>query len=424
MRSALIISCCLFLGVATCNASNFKAPNRGPIVQESNPYVTTHYLYAGNIAIGVSDLGGGYVNYFSVPGSENIASAQYGKGWQGSIRDHLHSGRYNPTQAGFMDNAGAPVIVNNTVNKISIPPFQMALFGDPVYDFTQHEDLVKDYSGYKDSGRLDKDGIDESGKSQDAELRSEFDYQGHYENVSNLTSQYDVSAIKHIYRNTYVRSPNAIKQFGPSAILESGEPVYKPSRITTDVSKLLPGNQTTSAIDLSGVVFTAYGIRIKTSAGFNFGMWHDGAKWNSVNKSSFDGRGNEKKFQINESSLEPRNNKYKKLNNNLLILSKGTSANSSAAIGIYAPNSNRNKYQLIGRDGKTGDIEYSEDRRTLSLMMFSHVTSSQLGIRTRYFLTGLMAPNRGKNGHVEGVRHETYILYGTPENILRAISQL
>jgi len=405
------------------DGAEFQAPRRGPVVKVSNPNIVTQKLRAGSVEIGVSDMGGGYVNYFNIPGLGNVVSANYGRGWQGSIRDQLHSGRYNPTQAGFTDTAGAPVRVIQQKDQIIIPAFQMPLFGDPVFDFTEHEDLAPEAGDYNDGGSRDKDGINEAGKTQDDELRSEFDYEGSYKDASDLTAKYNVSTIQHYYRNTYVRNPGAILQFGPAAILEDGGKVYKPEFIVDDVSKLLPGNQTPGKVDLSKIIFTAYGARLKTSAGFNTAMWVENGQWQTLDKSKFFGRGNEKTFQIKNPN-EKRNEKFPLLDNNLLILARGANPNSSMAIGIYAPDNSINTLQTLGRDIKTGDVKYSEDRRTLSTMMFSVVIEEQIDIRTRYYLTGLMAPNRAKQGIVEGVQHETYILYGTPANILKAINEL
>ena len=163
-------------------ASSGEALAREPIVKKSDPAVVTHRLKVGDITVGFSDMGGGYLNLLDMGDGKNIVSAKYGRGWQGSLRDQFHGGRYNPTQAGFTDYAGAPVKLVLTNKKLSIPSFNLPLYGDPVFDFTQHEDLVPDYRGYKDKGKTDTDGLDESELSQDDELRSEFDFEGFYEN--------------------------------------------------------------------------------------------------------------------------------------------------------------------------------------------------------------------------------------------------
>ena len=76
----------------------------------------------------------------------NIVSARYGRGWQGSIRDRLHNGRYNSTQAGFRDYAGAPVELRPGPGRMEILRFDLPLYSDPVFDFTAHEDLAEDSS--------------------------------------------------------------------------------------------------------------------------------------------------------------------------------------------------------------------------------------------------------------------------------------
>lgn len=405
------------------SAHSFVAQKTGPIVRESNDRGRpTHTINAGAVKLGVNSNGGGYVNYFSIEGGPNIVSPKFGRGWQGSIRDRYHEGRYNPTQAGFSDAAGTPVRVNIINNKktISIPPFQMPLFGDPVFDFTENENLTKDAKVYKDQGKYDSDGLDERSNDQDDEIRSEFDYQGHYENVSSRTIDLGVSSIKHVYRSTYMRKPKAIYQFGRNAIKENGHYVLNPRYQLQDISRVIPGKQTASPIDLSNVIFTAYGIRLLTRFNYTTGMWHDGTKWNIRKKESFRGRGNEMNFQINSNEQQV----YRRLNNNLLILSKGSNPYTSKAIGVYVPNNARNIKQTILRNRSNGQIKFAEDRRTRSYMFFSHVIDEQIGIRTRYFTTGLMAPNRGRRGYVEGLRHETYILYGTPQRILQAIKRL
>jgi hypothetical protein len=86
-----------------------------PIVRESDPATVSHRLKIGHVTIGYSDTGGGYINYCDIGNTDgkdvNVNAPDYGKGWQGAIRDQIHSGRYNPTQGGFRDPYGAPVAI-------------------------------------------------------------------------------------------------------------------------------------------------------------------------------------------------------------------------------------------------------------------------------------------------------------------------
>ena len=109
-------------------ASSERTVAGSPVVSTSDPSVVTHRLKIGDIEIGFSDQGGGYLNYLDVGDGKNIVSARYGRGWQGSLRDELHSGRYNPTQAGFTDFAGTPVTLVLTDKRLSIPTCRGSYF--------------------------------------------------------------------------------------------------------------------------------------------------------------------------------------------------------------------------------------------------------------------------------------------------------
>merc|ERR1712096_247453 len=87
------------------------------IVEMSNPTSVTNWLSSGDTHFGINSLGGGYVSCVlqggvgarpdecpSSFGDDNIVSVGYGRGWQMAIRDQLHKGRHNPTQAGFRDS--------------------------------------------------------------------------------------------------------------------------------------------------------------------------------------------------------------------------------------------------------------------------------------------------------------------------------
>jgi hypothetical protein len=115
----------------------------GPVVVSgSSPSLVTHTLESvvgsKRAVIGVNDRGGGYINSVLLHGygidGVDIVVTDFGKGWQGSVRDNLHGGRYNPTQAGFRDQFGAPVsVVKNST--LLVEQFAMPLYGDPVFDF-------------------------------------------------------------------------------------------------------------------------------------------------------------------------------------------------------------------------------------------------------------------------------------------------
>ena len=75
----------------------------GQVIAPSDPAITTHTLSVGEVTLGISSAGGGYMNMLSLPGSGDLMGAatdMYGRGGQSAMRDRLRSGVYNPTQAG------------------------------------------------------------------------------------------------------------------------------------------------------------------------------------------------------------------------------------------------------------------------------------------------------------------------------------
>jgi hypothetical protein len=390
------------------------------IIEISDPALVTHKLKIQGITIGFSDKGGGYLNYLDMGDGINIVSTGYGRGWQGSVRDQLHRGRYNPTQAGFRDNAGVPVKLIVEDKKLIIPRFNVPLFGDPVFDFTEHEDLAPDYRRYPDNGNRDTDGIDEAERTQDDELRSEFDFEGVYEDASKLCDQ-KLPVLRFYSRYIYTRPPNAIRQFGKKARKKDGRAVLNENARLADISNRMPGKQTASDDDLSKVVFTPYGIRLKTKAGYNVPMWFSGGKWKSLKSEQIRGRGKEKVFLL-APTTQAKWKDTELLDSQLLVLAKADNPNKSPAIGFYSPQrSLMNQKPILGLDGKSENILYREDRRMRSVMMFSHVIPSQIGIRSRIFLTGLLAPEHGDPNAIEALQQESYILFGTPGEILECV---
>lgn len=400
-----------------------RAEEKLPVVRTSDPAIVTHRLKLGSVTLGFSDQGGGYLNYMDTGDGKNIVPGFYGRGWQGSVRDQLHSGRYNPTQGGFRDTAGTPVTLEAAEHAIVIPKFNLALYGDPVFDFTEHEDLAPDFKGYKDNGNSDTDGVDESGLTQDDELRSEFDFEGKYEDVTQPAGG-TIPVLRFYSCYTYAREPKAIRQFGKKAVLADGKPVINESAREKDISRLLPGNQTATDQDLSQIVFTAYGVRLVYDSGYTTPMWVDHRKWQSVQMDSLLGFDKEMKLWL-PVPLADKNAKEETIDAPFVVLAKGDNPETSPAIGLYTPSKSEiNTHQILGLDKKTGKVVYREDRRDKSFLVVSHVTPAQSAILSRFFLTGMLAPGHGKPDVVEALQNETYVLFGTPDQIRKCVATL
>jgi hypothetical protein len=406
-----------------CFAWQSQAGDRQPVVRTSDSSTVTHKFKIGPITIGCSDQGGGYLNYVDIGNGRNIVSAKYGRGWQGSVRDQLHSGRYNPTQAGFTDTAGSPVHLIASEHGITIPAYNLPLYGDPVFDFTEHEDLVPDASVYPDNGNTDTDGLEESEWTQDDELRSEFDFEGRYEDATRQAGG-TIPVLRFYSRYTYVRPPKAIRQFGKKAVQADGRPVINEAGRVEDISRILSGSQSATDNDLSQIIFTAYGMRLLTASGYTTPMWIDHGRWKSLPIEAINGRGKEKEFELGPSS-EGRKAQTGTLDSPFLILAKGSDPDASPAIGFYTPpDSEINARQILGLDKNSGETVYSEDRRNRGVILFSRVIPSQVDIRSRFFLTGMLAPGHGKPDVLEALQNETFILFGTPNQIRQCVETL
>ena len=391
-----------------------------PIVEESDPTMVTHELRIGELTFGFCNKGGGYLNYLDLGDGANQVYPDYGKGWQGSLRDRLHGFRYNPTQAGFRDHAGAPVEVELSENKFYIPAFNLPLYGDPQFDFTQYEDLASDYVGYNDNNNSDKDGLAEIGMTQDDELRSEFDFTAMYENSTGLAGG-TIPVLRYFCRYIYMREPKAILQFGENAVKETGADVLVGQFHKDDISRIIPGAQSSTNIDLAEIIFTGYGIRLFTDNGYTTALWYQDNQWQNASITEFEGRGNEMKFELKPST---RGNETL-LQNSFLVLSQGTNPDTDKAFAVYTPMVGKhNVMPVVGTEKASGKVVYRENRSTRSFIFFSNVIPSQIGIRNRFIMDGLLAPGNGQEGVVEAIEHETFILYGTPNEILQAVQTI
>ncbi|TSA37552.1 MAG: hypothetical protein D4R65_00385 [Verrucomicrobiaceae bacterium] len=410
-----------FLLALICVSMRCPAAGPSPVVKPSDPFAVTHKFMIGEITIGVSDLGGGYLNFIDLGDGKNIVSGNYGRGWQGSVRDQLHGGRYNPTQAGFRDDVGAPVTVVATEHSIKIPKFNLPLYGDPVFDFTEHEDIAPDFKGYKDNGNSDTDGIEESNLTQDDEVRSEFDFEGIYEDATDLAGG-KIPVLRFYSLYTYARPPAAIRQFGKTALLSDGKPVINETARVKDVSPAMTGNQPAADDDLSGVIFTAYGARLLADSGYTVPMWREKETWKILPELE-SGRGKEMEFCL-PGPAEAGKSPPVTMDSEFLVLAKGNDPANSPAIALYSPSSDINTNQILGLDKATGRVIYKEDRRTQGKILFSRAIPAQVDMRNRYFLTGMLAPGHGKPNVLEALQNETFILFGTPDQILKAVEAL
>lgn len=433
-------------------------PDGKPIIQGSDPTIVSHEISSKGVVIGFSELGGGYINYLDLGDGQNVIAPGYGRGGQSSIRDMLHSGKYNPTQAGYRDGAGVPVelIIENSESgpgkRLSIPRYNLPLFnGDGVFNFVEHENLYSKGDHYAEG---DADGIREPGLSQDYEVRSEFDYQGYTEDASNLVDN-QIAAFKHVFFYEYSRNPgmpieegeqpetySAIYQAGKSAVKVNGEPLIIEDNRIKDISpSYFSSQQEATDIDFSGIQLS-YVLRLTEEADFTHFMWLDQqGEWQSQsNKNVIRLRMSGDKYIYLLPSGEIRRPITDTGGSNLLMLATGNDPATSKALALYAPEKARNNAQVIeGVHRNTGDTEYTEDRRMRTIGLggprggkpgsTKNVEGAEipnffwtLGIRK--WLTGMFAPNHGDKNVLERLKMEVYILIGTPNEIREATKSI
>ena len=443
MRLAKGIFGSLLLGSMVTNA--FAAHKRlPPVGVVSDPTLHQVNITSHGATLGFSETGGGYANYLAIGDGKNLIAAAYGRGWQPSIRDLLHSGLYNPTQAGVSDQAGTPVHLSvrpspaGPGQRMDIHPYAMALFLNPGFNFA-----LPPWRQFP-SGTKDTDGLHDDKVPLQDQLRSEFTFSGFFQDASGLADN-TIPVFQFEYTMTYARDPgreqtwkrgmpySAIYQFGPNATKTDGSPVLQLQARDYIGGEHFPARLATNT-DLSRGLMDP-GLRIVYSAGYHTVMWTDEqGQWQTGSlddqkkiRFTFYSKGSQRRF------------------GSFALLVKGNDPGHSPAIGLYIPQSSViNEYPIAGIDIKTGKQVYAEDRRTSWLMSTERIgpaDPNEKSIRTylvdnvsienhftilrpvlRY--TGLLSPSHALPGVEERIRCEEFLLIGTPDEIRAAAEQI
>lgn len=383
------------------------------VIAVSDPSITTDTLSSGDLVIGVNSNGGGVINYMEIPGVGNIfgpQSVKYGRSGQSAMRDGMHGGRYNPTQAGFNETLGTPCVVEKLNGKVTVPARPVALwYGDCKWDFTEWENIGPDPTCYPDGGNSDVDELDESnliGK-QNTEVKSEFDYFGIYHDYKDK-GNIEISCVRHYFEYRYVREPgHCINQFRP------GLDIFNPEQINPDISSAYPvGTHTAEPFDISNFILS----------------WHlrnDVIKWDP-------------KYQFiinNEGSLTVQNREvYVKetLDANgdvvvprLIIIGDSNNPDAANALGFYMPESEFNSFETIGVDETSGLIAY-KDRRRKSIRIWDQPrrisTMAVYGFKTE--TKGLLNRTRLPENIYEANRFDMFVLKGSPNEIWETVHRI
>lgn len=179
-------------------------------------------ITSSGATLGVDCNGGGYVDYLNTGYGSfgNLIAVAYGRGFQADIRDSLHTGFYNPTQAGIQDGLGTPVTLSLTNSpegpggRINIAPYTLPLFlngGFCFFPLSYYSPNVQDPIPSCNSGSV-TDGIFSqelsANLSANQQLSSEFGFKGYYEDASNLGNN-TASIFEYNFTMTYLKNPGA-----------------------------------------------------------------------------------------------------------------------------------------------------------------------------------------------------------------------
>ena len=357
-----LIAVFLILNFAVLSAQNFS------ILEENTAKrsFVTHTISSGDFTIGINQHGGGYITRIDIPGVGNIMgdqAARYGRGGQSSIRDQARGGQYNPTQAGFSDLAGTVIDISIEPNgKLIIPSRGCTLFnGDGRFDYVKWENVTRDpYTD--DNGNSDVDGVAESNltvtidgiqySKQQAEVYSDFDYYGEYEDFSPIANL-STPAIRHYFEYRFIRSSTnenaALKQFSQSVL-----PNWDSNLLSNDISV----NEPTGVFP--GEEKHLNEVQLTWSTRNDVAIWNPEYRHVQLNDGTWSFQSRTRK---NGSNLFTGNTNQYKLR---VIIAESAFPNIGQALGIYLPDSETNKNNIVGVREFDGSTVYVDNRTTFS----------------------------------------------------------
>jgi len=405
----------LFASPTIAAAAPFAIAVNGPVERGD---VTTHEIRSGNVVLGFSEFGGGYINKLQIPGIGDVIAhegARFGRGGQVTIRDRLHGGKYNPTQAGFTVSAGTHVTITSNGSEATVERRPVALWhGDGKYDFTEWEDLAPD--PYRnDGGNSDEDGLDERNLPgrQATEITSEFDLLVQYSDAMR-SHGLAIPAFRFYYEFSYIRPPgHAMQQFRP------GTRFYRPDAASAKIANRSPaGSSASTPTSLAGIILSAV-VRGDTAVFDPRAVFvPDGAgRLVPVRPPTGPARNQARDDNDDDADLLDAAS--------VVIFASSSNPAEGLAIGFVQPESAVNREAIVGRNVNNHSVVYTDSRTTRSYMLGNPRRTGklwQLGARVE--LSGLLSRNETPAGVYETLRGESFILVGTPAQILQASARL
>lgn len=392
-----------------------------PVIAQSNYRTSTHWMKSGGLELGITNRGGGIINQIKLDGVSILAETaqRYGRACQFAARDQGHAGVYNPTQAGYYETLGTPCTITETDNKMTIEPRPCSLWhGDGKYDFCEWENIGNDpystdgiHGGAKGHGS-DVDGIDETnlvGK-QYAEVGSEFDFFGEYENYMGKYG-IDIAAVRFYFELRYIRKPgHCISQFY-NGKTKDGVKVTNPNTFQSDISVNYPeGVHKGTRDDLNGFI-GVYALR------YTYSKWVSPYRYLQKTNGDWVISSRDTKFRTEGTAYRYH-----------VIVAESDNEETGKALCLYRPDSDINTNSTIGVDIETSEIVY-KDARPRGRVINDEVASGGLvKIGFNDWTLGILNPNQLAGSKYENCyeayREEYFILYGTPKQIKETIAIL
>ena len=434
--------------VSQSNASNslfvsaFRLSEYEPLIYY-HPGRASHWFEGpNNLRVGLSDMSGAAFNEMYWNTDTNVIAAQNGRQCQYAFRSFYHSGRWNPTQAGYDEFYGMPTSVQTSISSLGDGPrYEWGptplsnWHGDGRFDFAENEDLTlgspySHLSGWRDRPFLDDDFLDESDRTQADEVISDFNQGGYVEDVSSATDE-EVLAIRLNLYQEFPRLSHNTFQFNDNAIIhdtsrrpESEEPLIDSNRTSADISSVLPGAQPTTVTDMTEIPYRWSDRLDVLAADFQY-LWNwdsESQQWTVTDLVADEGTiptSNDSFFSVIANSGNPDD------------------AATAQAIALYYPAwSEFNQFPIVGIDRFTGEEVYRENR--LNQVVASAIqtvrggwigpndeisgefTRRQLGFN----YGGILSPNHTPTGVFERLRQEFFWIFGTPSALAASIPDI
>ncbi len=433
-------------------------------------------ITSNGATLGVDCNGGGYVNYLNTGYGSfgNTIAVAYGRGFQADIRDSLHSGLYNPTEAGINDGDGTPVTLALTNSsegaggRINIVPYNMGLFLNPGFCFfplsyyypTDSNALASCTSDSNTDGIWTQELAAKISPTQ--QLSSEFQMQGYYQDAGELGNN-AASIFEYNWTMTYAEDPGApgdpggllwespqnssdyspIYKFGPSATyIDNGSSTgvldtsYEGS--TYDVKAYSDVTNTSSLTSVTPtntdlvIAQVDTGLRVRLDANYTDSMALNASctGWTAPQSVNLQSSTTTYSMIYPVPATSPCES--------VLALEDPSDSN-APIVAMYFPQTDPVNVQQVTETNVDSGASISLDRRYHSYIGWNtNINANNPNIVTNGItyvnqftqlipllrVTGLLAPNHAGANIDESLHMDIYVLIGSPTQVLTALQNM